>query len=157
MNSLKYKTHFSGAVYHIYNRGNEKRRIFIKESDYQYYIDKLEKALAKYHVSLISYCLMPNHVHLIVKQNSEDPIFRLISSLHTSYSMYFNNKYDRVGHLFQGRYRQKIISDSEGLLYLTCYVHLNPLTAGIVKELTLYKWSSFSEYAGIGDKVICDK
>lgn len=100
MGITKYKTYFSNAYYHIYNRGNNKQNIFLTNSDYVYYLKKLRSALQRYNISLLFYSLMPNHIHLSARQDSEIPIHKFISSLHTSYLMHFNSKYNKVGHLF---------------------------------------------------------
>ena len=157
MGNVKYKSYYSGAVYHIYNRGNNKQNIFEESGDFINYLKRLGKAKETHNVSIIAYTLMPNHFHLIARQNSEAPIHKFISSLHTSYVMYFNKKYKRVGHLFQGRFNQRIISSDEDLLYLSCYVHLNPEIDGLVKRAEDYQWSSFRDYIGLRSGILCDK
>src|SRR4030042_2931625 len=113
MGVAKYKEASPGTYYHIYNRGNQRNIIFREADDYRIYLRRLSQAVKKYNFSMIAYCLMPNHVHLLIKQNSDDSPAKLISSLHTSYSMIFNKKYDSVGHLFQGRFKQRIIQEDE--------------------------------------------
>ena len=81
-------------------------------------------------ISLLAYCLMPNHFHFIVKQTAPDSIDRFINSLNTRYVMYFNKKYDRVGPLFQGVYKAVVVETDEQLLYLSGYIHRNPLGSG---------------------------
>lgn len=153
----RYKFYSQGALYHIYNRGNGKQDIFREEADYQFYLNRLKKYLEKHDVSLICYALIPNHVHLVVKQETAIPIYKLISSLHTSYSIYFNKKYNHIGHLFQDRFKQVIIESDEQLLYLTKYVHLNPVEAELVKNPQEYAWSSYREYMGIDPSPLCKK
>jgi len=157
MGISKYKTYSSGEYYHIYNRGNRKQKIFLENKDYIYYLEKLRSAKEKHNVTIIFYCLMPNHIHLIVRQNSENPISKFIASLHTSYSMYFNKKYDRVGHLFQGRFKKKDIKKDEYLLYLSYYVHLNPWLDDLVKKIEDYQWSSYRDYVGLREGTLCEK
>lgn len=115
----------------------------------------------KYDFAIISYCLMPNHVHLIVKQNDGYAPVKFISSIHTSYAIVFNKKYKTVGHLFQDRFKQKIIEDDDYMINLIAYVHLNPVKAGLCNFLKEYRWSSYMEYAradGVTDsKNICDR
>jgi len=146
MGISKYKIYYKGAYYHIYNRGNAKEDIFIEDMDYSVYLKRLDLYKEKHQVSIICYCLMPNHVHFLIRQNTDKPIYKFIQSLHTSYSMYFNKKYDKVGHIFQGRFMQKNINYDEYLLHLSRYIHLNPLLAGIVKRIEDYNWSSYGEY-----------
>jgi len=148
---------YKGGYYHIYNRGNNKQDIFLDDSDYLFYLKRLRHAQETQKASIICYCLMPNHVHLLVRQDSETPIYRLISSIHTSYSMYFNRKYEKVGHLFQGRFKQKAIDKDEYLLQVSSYIHLNPLSAGLVEKLEDYQWSSYSDYIGLRAGTLCDK
>lgn len=90
---------------------------------------------------------MPNHIHLIVRQNSDIAPSKFISSVHTGYAIAFNKKYNSAGHLFQDRFKQKIISDNDYLINLIAYIHLNPVKAGICKFPKEYKWSSYLEYA----------
>lgn len=157
MGNVKYKSYYSGAIYHIYNRGNNKQNIFEEANDFINYLKRLRTAKEAHNISVIAHTLMPNHFHLIARQNSEVPIHKFISSLHTSYVMYFNKKYKRVGHLFQGRFNQRIVKGDEDLLYLSCYVHLNPELDGLVKKAEDYGWSSFRDYVGLRQGTLCDK
>lgn len=156
MGVSKYKESAVGTYYHLYNRGNQKKPIFIEKNDYSYYLHRLRLAIKKFDFSLICYCLMPNHVHLIVKQNNIIPPSKLISSIHTSYAMVFNKKYKSVGHLFQDRFKQKIISDDQYMINLIAYIHLNPVLSKICKNPTDYLWSSYKEYAGLSKYPSCD-
>ena len=155
--AAKNKISYQGGYFHIYNRGNHKKDIFLEEDDYLRYLERLRKSKDKYNISVICYCLMPNHIHLLVRQDSEAPISRFMSSLHTSYSMYFNLKYDRVGHLFQGRFKQKEVDKDEYFLLVTSYIHLNPLKNGLVENLEDYQWSSYPDYIGLREGTLCDK
>jgi putative transposase len=147
MNNSKYKQSAVGTCYHLYNRGNQKRKIFTDDTDFEFYLKRLKLVCEKYEFILISYCLMPNHIHLIAKQNGIFSPAKIISSLHTSYSMMFNKKYKSVGHLFQDRYKQKIIEDDLYMKNLIAYVHLNPVKDKICNLPKEYKWSSYLEYA----------
>jgi len=146
-----------GGYYHVYNRGNRQENIFLEEADYIGYLERLRKYKKEHKISVICYCLMPNHIHLLVRQNSKIPVYKFILPLHTSYSMYFNRKYDKVGHLFQGRFRQKPVTDNEYLSYLSSYIHLNPFIDGLVKKLENYRWSSYPDYIGLREGTLCDK
>lgn len=147
MSNSKYKDSAPGTYYHLYNRGNQKNRIFLDDNDFSFYRRKLGIVCKKYDFSLVAYCLMPNHIHLIVKQNSEFSTASFMSSLHTSYSMIFNKKYKTVGHLFQDRFKQKIICGDDYMKKLVAYVHLNPVKDGLCAFPKEYKWSSYLEYA----------
>lgn len=157
MGISKYKIYYKGAYYHIYNRGNAKENIFINDMDYSVYLKRLDLYKEKHQVSIICYCLMPNHIHLLIRQNTDKPIYKFIQSLHTSYSMYFNKKYDKVGHIFQGRFMQKNIDYDEYLLHLSRYIHLNPTLGGIVSRVEDYVWSSYGEYINNKPSRRCEK
>ena len=129
------KNFYQDGHYHIYNRGNRKQDIFLEEADYIGYLERLRKYKKEYKVSVLCYCLMPNHIHLLLKQDSEIPLYKFLHPLHTSYSMYFNKKYNKVGHLFQGRFKQKEVDKDEYLLRLSSYINLNPLIGGLVKKM----------------------
>lgn len=168
----------NGYFYHVYNRGTEKRAIFESRRDYQrliktlsYYqvegpkpkfshfpsplISKLDES--KKIVEIITYCLMPNHFHLLLKQIKENGITELISKLSNSYTKYYNTKYNRVGPLFQGEFKAVIMESDEQLIHVSRYIHLNPLVSGLVKDLHQYEWSSYQNYIRDGAKSICSK
>jgi len=146
MGVSKYKDSAEGAIYHLYNRGNHKQLIFDQTADYQLYLGMLKKFCREENFSIIAYCLMPNHIHLIVRQGGLSNPSRLIARLHTSYAMYFNDTYKKVGHLFQGRYKQKIVESDNYLLQLVSYLHLNPVKDQIVSSPEKYPWSSIGWY-----------
>ena len=136
-----------GASYHITNRGNHQEKIFLQESDYCVYLSILKDTLKFYeefNYKLISYCLMTNHVHLLIKTDKRDPsnFMRRINSM---YAKYFNKKYEVTGHLFQGRYYSNLITNISELLEVSRYIHLNPVRAQITKGPEEYKWSSYNK------------
>ena len=92
-----------------------------------------------------------------MRQETDEPIYRFISSLHTSYSMYFNKKYNHAGHLFQDRFKQVLINTEEYLLHLSRYIHLNPVKDGLAKTPKDYRWSSFKEYIGVSKYNFCKR
>lgn len=158
MNNSKYKQSAQGSYYHLYNRANQKKEIFSQKDDYIFYLKRLAEACEKYEFSLVCYCLMPNHIHIIVKQKGEYSPSKLMSSLHTSYSMVFNKKYKLVGHLFQDRFKQKIISDDAYMKQLVAYIHLNPVKDNLCNFPKEYEWSSYREYANIKDSpLVCNQ
>jgi len=109
--------------------------------------------------SVVCYCLMPNHFHFLIKQNGNVPISMLMNKACSSYSKYFNKKYDHVGHLFQDQFKAVHVGDDEYLLWLSAYIHQNPKIAGIA-DLTNYKWSSYLDYVSYPKErgvVVCDK
>lgn len=161
------------TYYHIYNRGVEKRTIFADNQDYEvflhflkYYLSEKNEAinhplfeienlkpikirpLKNLHneVELIAYCLMPNHFHLLIKQITRDGMTKLMRALSTSYAMYFNHKNNRVGTLFQGKYKAVMVKKDSYLLHLSRYIHLNPLGTG--SDPVHWPYSSYSYFLG---------
>lgn len=171
----------SDNIYHIYNRGVERRQIFLDIHDYGRFvrnlsifndeqpisnsiyrnIEKTEKK-RKPIVDILAFCLMPNHYHLLLKQRTDDGITKFMRKLGDGYVKYFNLRYNRVGTLFQGKFKSVLIEDNSQFLYIPHYIHLNPLDLhcadwrekGIksVKKalefLESYQWSSYSNYIG---------
>lgn len=106
----------------------------------------LRAAFAAHHVSLFAYCLMPNHFHFIVAVG-DFPIARAMHQLLTTYALYFNRRYGRVGHLFQGRYGSRNCEDLGHLIQAVAYTHLNPVRAGLCESPSDWRWSSHKEFA----------
>lgn len=151
------------GFYHVYNRGHNKQTIFHDAKDYHRYLKRLGEYLKKHDVTLLAYCLMPNHLHLLLRQDSDELIDRFIHRLHTAYTMYFNKKYERVGAVFQGRFKAKLIDTDEYLLHVSRYIHINPLELlqpqgpALSLELEKYPWSSYEEYINPQSKPLCDR
>lgn len=133
------------SVYHIMMRGNEKKDIFIDEEDKMKFIDILIEKKQDEAYYLYAYCLMNNHVHLIIKEG-KDELSRIMKRINISYAHYFNDKYDRVGHIFQDRFRSEAIESEAYLLSAIRYIHMNPVKANVVKETSQYSWSSYNLY-----------
>jgi len=106
--------------------------------------------------SLISYCLMPNHFHFLIRQNTEIPLSKLMLKVSTSYSMYFNKKYDHVGGVFQDCFKAVLAESNEQLLWLSAYIHQNPKVAGLVKGLKNWQWSNYLDYIDARKGDMCD-
>ena len=149
---------YKGAIYHITSRGNERSDIFRDDRDKERFLEKLAEIVEEQHVLLYAYVIMSNHYHLLV-ETPRGNLSRFMQQLNTSYTMYYNVKHDRVGHVFSGRYKAKVVNGDEYLLALTRYIHLNPVKVGSmsgkgvedkVKSLRNYRWSSYPGYAGIG-------
>jgi putative transposase len=133
------------STYHIITRGNEKKKIFLDSGDKERFLEILSRVKTKYNFLVYVYCLMDNHLHLIIYDNGTD-LSLIMKSLNVSYVSYFNRKHQRVGHLFQDRYKSEPIDDDTYLLELSKYIHNNPVKAGIVKDALEFKWSSFRQY-----------
>ena len=162
------REYIENGIYHIYNRGVEKRDIFMDDRDYktflyflkQYLIpeDDPEKKSSNFNgrlfvrknffgkIDLLAYCLMPNHFHLLIKQKGGRDLSEFISALIISYSMYFNDRYERTGGLFQGRFKSVLVKDDNYLLHLSRYIHLNPNKVRNLVKLKEYEFSSYQEY-----------
>lgn len=189
---MKKPKFLNNYFYHIYNRGVEKRKIFMDEQDYYRFIHDLyefndenptlnlayylnsktievepqylkekerNKKPRKLLVDILIFALMPNHFHLLVRQNKENGIKKFMQKLGTGYTMYFNKKYERVGCLFQGRFKAVLVQKNSHLIHLPFYIHTNPLDMIVKSEenskqaqtinfLENYKWSSFQDYIG---------
>lgn len=182
-----------GEIYHIYNRGVDKRDIFIDDEDRFRFIHdlfefndenptinlamhlksknneikevglpKVERKLRKVLVEILAFCMMDNHYHLIVRQKTENGITEFMKKLGTGYTNYFNQKYERIGALFQGRFKSVCIKNDAHLMYLPIYIHLNPLDFKFygwrekkitnyikaIEFLDSYRWSSYMDYTG---------
>jgi REP element-mobilizing transposase RayT len=134
---------YEGAFYHVTSRGNQRGQIFWDDQDKDRFIKILRKTKERYGYLLHAYVLMRNHLLL------ETPFAKLkqvMQNINTSYTVYINRRHERVGHLFQGRYKAFIVDKENYLLELGRYIHLNPLRAGIVKRPEEYKWSSYRDY-----------
>lgn len=145
----KVRLWFPGAAYHITARGNRKTDIFQEHEDFQVYLSIIEHALKYYNemYEIICYCLMTNHVHILVK-TKEIHISRLIGRINGIYAKWFNDKYDYIGHLFQDRYFAELIESDSQMLTASQYIHLNPVRANMVALPEEYEWSSFKMYTG---------
>lgn len=136
--------HFKGALFHITARGVDKKDIFLKPQDCSRYLERLNKVKKEKKFSLYSYCLMPNHIHLLIQVN-KTPISRIMQALQTGHTMFFNKKYDHKGHVFQDRYYCILVEKESYLMELSRYIHLNPKRAGLEKKVGDYPWSSYDE------------
>lgn len=149
-------------TYHVYNRGVEKRTVFNDTQDYGVFLNRLKIMLIDRtelppselprqpiksffgDVELLAYCLMPNHFHLLLHQNTDDGIAEFMRTLSTSYTMYFNKRNQRDGSLFQGRYKAKLVNDDAYRLHISRYIHLNPY--GIDRDIERFEYSSLRSY-----------
>ncbi len=135
----------AGILYHVIVRGNQRQKIFTSDGDYQAYTERLARYRKKYDYKLHAYCLMPNHVHLLV-ESSHHPLAKLMQGLQQSYSQYFNLKHRKTGHVFEGRYKAILCQKDQYLLQLIRYIHLNPVRAGMVRSPERYRYSGDHAY-----------
>lgn len=132
---------FPGAIYHVLARGNEKRAIFRDDRDREEYLGRLTRYRRKFRFDLLAYCLMTNHVHLAIR-TSNSPLSRAMASLQSSYAHWFNRRHERVGHLFEGRYKAFLVQEERYFVSLVGYIHMNPIRGGLVRPGETYPWSS---------------
>lgn len=177
----------NGEIYHLFNRGIDRRSIFTTKREYErmmtaiwfyryvhpstnlsQYLDwgieqkhVYEKTLEKkfLQISLLAYCLMPNHFHLVVRQELQDGISRFLANITNSYTKYFNLKRKRVGPLLQGTFKAVRVETDKQFVHLTRYVHLNPVVSYLcnLEKLPLYSWSSYREYLLPQNMKLCNK
>ncbi len=141
----KPRCHLPEAFYHVIARGNHQQVIFHDEGYYLHYLSLLEKNANKHSVTIHAYALMTNHVHLLV-QVGEQPLGEFMQGVQQGYTQYVNTRNQQSGHLFQGRYQAYIVENDEYLLTLVRYIHLNPVTAGLVNNPIDHRWSSHRHY-----------
>jgi len=153
----KTRTFYSGGIYHVFFRGNQKKIIYIKDSDYNEYISRFARLAAEENIEIFAHSIMPNHGHMILRQSSENPISRLMHRLQGGFTQYWNKKYKQVGHIYQGRYKCILCTDESYLLELVRYVHLNAPRAGLVDAPEDYKWCSHRAYLDQTNKTFLDK
>ena len=135
------------SVYHVIQRGNERKNIFLSEEDKLKFLEIIERMKSKYNFLLYAFCLIDNHVHLLIDANGND-ISQILKSINISYAYYFNRIHRRCGHLFQDRFKSELVNDERYFLEVSRYIHNNPVKAGMVDNPFDYKWSSSSSYTG---------
>jgi len=140
---------YPGALYHITDRGNERKSIYRDDADRRKMMKYIAEAVEKYSLIIHAFCLMENHYHFEI----ETPRGNLSQAMHwlkTAYAVYFNKHHKRNGHLFQGRFLSALVEKETHLMALTRYIHLNPVRAGMVERPEDYLWSSYREYIRTG-------
>lgn len=127
------------GTYHCIIRGIDKQDIFLDNQDRRKFLKEIVNTKKQHEYKLYAYCLMDNHVHLMI-EDTKNNLDKIMQSITIRYSLYFNKKYERVGHLFQNRYLSKVVDNERYLLVLQRYIHQNP------PNMQTYRWSSFGEY-----------
>ena len=143
----KPRVHFPNAFYHVIVRGNQKQDIFLDPRDRHRYLSFLADYKARFQFHLYAYVLMRNHVHMLIEVESI-PLSRIMQVLQFRYTQYFNRRYGKVGHLFQGRYTAMVCDKEAYLLELVRYIHLNPVRSSLTPNPEGYPWSSHGNYLG---------
>ena len=142
------------GIYHVMLRGVNRQQIFEEEQDFARFLQILAECKLISGFELYAYCLMGNHLHLLLKVQKE-PLELLVKRIATRYVYWYNTKYERSGHLFQDRFRSEPVKDRRYFLTVLCYIHQNPIKAGICKDLDQYVYSSYREYKG--ESVLIDR
>lgn len=177
----------NGEIYHVFNRGIERRSTFTDKKEFE----RIQKLIKFYRhrdipirfsqviqqpqdirekilndlfkservIDILSYCIMPNHFHFLLQQNVDKGISTFISNTTNAYTKYFNTKHKRTGPLFEGVFKAVHIESDEQLVHVSRYIHLNPVASNIIanEELENYKWSSYPEYLSLSSKEISQK
>jgi REP element-mobilizing transposase RayT len=143
----KRRYHIAGAFYHVMLRGNNKQKIFFSEEDRYHLCGLIKAGIAKYGHRIHAFCLMDNHIHLLI-QVQNIPLSKIIHNLAFRYTQYINQQQQKIGHLFQGRFKAILIQEMAYFLRLLRYIHMNPVRAKIVKEPEHYPWSGHRAYLG---------
>ena len=146
-----------GLIYHVINRGNNQQAIFLEEEDYKHYLNVLDRFKRKYEFKLFAYCLMTNHVHLLIKVGAKGTISRIMQSITVAHTRQYHFKYRSNGHVWQGRFKSPIVSDDEYLLTVMQYIEQNPARAGLKRVHGDYYWSSYRLNTRIKDSAFVDR
>ena len=141
----KRRVHFTGALYHVMSRGNQGQSIFKDDRDRERYLDFLQESQKRFAYRLYAYVLMGNHVHHLI-QIDQTPLSKVMQNILFRYTGYWNRRYKKTGHLFQGRYKAILCDRESYLLELIRYLHLNPVRSKIVSDPDKYRWSSHRSY-----------
>ena len=143
----KPRVEFEGAFYHVIVRGNQRQKIFRDDRDRLYYVERVEHYRQRYRFTLYAYVLLSNHVHLLL-EIGKIPLSRILQGIQFTYTQYYNRRYRKVGHLFQGRYKAILCDRDAYLLELVRYIHLNPARLKNPQPIATYRWSSHPAYLG---------
>ncbi len=144
------------GIDHVVLRGNNKQTIFEDDEDNEMFLVTLDEYKKQSGYKLFAYCLMGNHLHLLLKTEKED-LGQIFQRIGASYVYWYNRKYDRTGHLFQARFKSEVVETDHYLFAVLRYIHRNPLKALMVTNLEDYVWSSYREYLGLNDDHYVDR
>jgi len=134
----------AGNYYHIYNRGTGRGLIFFNDDNYRYCLRLVKRYRAQYEVSILAYCLMPNHYHFLLQQDGDIPLSKFVNVLFNAYVQAVNRQRRRTDTLFEGRFRHAWVDREEYLIHLCRYIHLNPVKAGLVARPERWPYSTIT-------------
>lgn len=146
-----------GGCYHVIARGNNRQRVFQDDAAFQYFLDCARKMKERYPTHIYHYCLMSNHVHLLVQVEKGWHLPKVMQGLLRGFGRWFQKRTSYVGYVWQGRYRSPLIANESYFLEVGRYIERNPVRAGIVKRLQDYPWSSYRHYAHGGEDGLLDE
>ncbi len=146
--SSRNRTFAPGHYYHIFNRGIDNKNIFFRRGDYLCCLRLFSKYVGRYFTTVIAYCLMPNHYHLLLRQNGEVSLSKLMQVLFNAYVQGINAQLGRKGTLFEGRFKHVHVDKDQYVLHLCRYIHLNPVKAGLVPKPEKWPFSNYLEWIG---------
>jgi REP element-mobilizing transposase RayT len=146
-----------GHFYHIFNRGARHLTIFREADNYLFVLRRVKKYAKALQLTVIAYCLMPNHYHFLVRQDGDQPSGLLPQRVFNSYSKAYNKRYEHSGTLFEQRYQAKHVENDRYLLHLSRYIHANPVKDGLVAHPNDWPYSNYAEWVGQRDGTLVDK
>ncbi|MBN2549366.1 MAG: transposase [Anaerolineales bacterium] len=146
-----------GGVYHVFNRGSHRVSIFHEPENYIFVLRKIKQHQQELNLTLLAYCLMPNHYHFLIRQDGDQPARLLSQRVFNSYSKAYNKRYQHSGTLFEGPYRVRPVLESAHLLHLCRYIHANPVKDGLVKQPGNWPYSNYLEWVGQRDGSLVDR
>jgi putative transposase len=143
--------------HHIIQEGNDRQLIFRDDEDYQRFLGWLKESAREFKVSVHAYALMPNHLHLLASPSTEEGLARMMQRVGRYYVPWFNQKYERLGGLFRGRFKTSLIDSERYFMMCSRYIEFNPVRNGAVGDPLDYRWSSYAHHAGVRqDSLIVD-
>ena len=149
--------HLAGQYYHVYNRGCNRERIFADDDNYAFLLQRARSFLPDYPLSVIAYCLMPNHYHFLLRPDEDGALPRFVQRLFNSYAQAFNRQQGRSGTLFEARAKSVLVDTDEYVLHLCRYIHLNPVRAGLVAHPGEWPYSNYLEWVERRDGTLVDR
>ena len=147
----------AGYYYHFYNRGAHRLSLFREAENYSFVLRRIKKYISQFSLSVVAYCLLPNHYHLLVRQDGQQPARLLPQRVFNSYSKAYNKRYDHTGTLFEGPSKVKAVKDESHLLHLCRCIHSNPVTHGLVTDVTAWPYSNYLEWIAERSGTLVDR
>jgi putative transposase len=155
--SRKIPVYLPGHIYHIYNRGASRALLFRDEDNYVFALRKIKRYARELTLTLIAYCLMPNHYHLLVRQDGQEQAGLLPQRVFNSYTKAYNKRYDHSGTLFEGPYKAIHLKNESHLLHLCRYIHANPVKDGLASTPEDWPYSNYLEWLGERPGTLIDR